>query len=113
MIRQARRDYEDDKEHETRFGYPLSVAAGTWRPGESKTEVLARLATEGELRNNKVRTVSLDILEQSGFTLIPDPPPPAHHVVDLGTAEPMARLLAFEALLGQPEENPCPFDDKP
>jgi hypothetical protein len=105
----AARDYQDDLDHETRFGYPLSVAVGAVRASESREAFLARIATEGEIRHNKVRVVSLTEIEGMGFRVIPDPPPPAHCVVDLGTEEPMARLIDFEALLGTPEENPCPF----
>jgi hypothetical protein len=113
IIREAQSDYAADKDSETRFTLPLSVAAGAGRDGETRKALLTRLSTEGELRNNKIRVVSLEQIEASGFHLVHDPPPPAHHVVDLGTENPMARLEAFEALLGQPEENPCPFDDRP
>ena len=103
-------DFQEQGPEETRFGYSLSVVAGKKSPTESRKEFLTRLSMEGNLRNKQMRVVDMKTLEESGFRLISNPPPPSHFEVDCGTSDPFARLQEFEALLGTPEENPCPFE---
>ncbi|MCU4184871.1 hypothetical protein K6U06_10915 [Acidiferrimicrobium sp. IK] len=109
VIRRAQDDYDEFYGREYDLGLALSVHCDVWRAEETWSGFLCRMATDGEVRNAKLRVADLDEVERLGFRVVNTPPPPSHHDVDLGTINPAGELDKLMSAFRPAEENPCRF----
>ena len=111
VVRSAQHEYDTGYGSEEGLGLGLSVMVGEQQADESWSDFLCRMATDGEIRHNQVRVALFDAIEALGLAIVPTPPPPGHHDVDLGTINPGDKLEQLVTVFREAEANPCPYQD--
>lgn len=102
---QATFDSDLDEGRPGRYG--VSTSGITVRPGESMDAAIIRLRTMVSLRGKHVAPVWASVLEEQGWTVVPDMPPDAHYLIGRGDLTAMPDFADL-ALIWANAKRVCP-----